>query len=69
MAIANYNEEKPLIIYTFKKLYNGEQRLAAQHYVIKCDIVLLQETWSSSCELNLLCNVKADFEIIHIQVT
>ena len=31
MAIVNYNEEKPLIIYTFKKLCNGEQRLAAQH--------------------------------------
>ena len=30
MAIANYNEEKPLIIYTFKKLCNGEQSLAAQ---------------------------------------
>ena len=30
MAIANYNEEKPLIIYTFKKLCNGEQWLAAQ---------------------------------------
>ena len=34
MAIANFNEEKPLIIYTFKKLCNGEQRLAAQHYVL-----------------------------------
>ena len=31
MAIANNNEEKPLIIYTFKKLCNGEQWLAAQH--------------------------------------
>ena len=30
MAIANYNEEKPLIIYTFKKLCNGEQWLTAQ---------------------------------------
>ena len=29
MAIANNNEEKPLIIYTFKKLCNGEQWLAA----------------------------------------
>ena len=29
MAIANYQEEKPLFIYTFKKLCNGEQRLAA----------------------------------------
>ena len=34
MAIANYNEEKPLIINTFKKLGNGEQWLAAQHYCI-----------------------------------
>ena len=32
MAIANNNEQKPLIIYTFKKLCNGEQRLAAQQY-------------------------------------
>ena len=32
MAIANNNEEKPLIIYTFKKLCNGEQWLAAQQY-------------------------------------
>ena len=32
MAIANYNEEKPLIVYTFKKLCNGEQWFAAQHY-------------------------------------
>ena len=31
MAIANNNEEKPLIIYTFKELCNGEQWLAAQH--------------------------------------
>ena len=31
MAIANYYEQKPLIIFTFKKLCNGEQRLAAQH--------------------------------------
>ena len=30
MAIANNNEEKPLIIYTFKKLCYGEQWLAAQ---------------------------------------
>ena len=30
MAIANNHEEKPLIIYTFKKLCNGEQWLAAQ---------------------------------------
>ena len=30
MAIANYKKEKPLIIYTFKKLCNGEQRLTAQ---------------------------------------
>ena len=39
MAIANYNEEKPLIIYTFKKLCNGEQRLAAQQYkgICKCN--------------------------------
>ena len=34
MAIANYDEEKPLIIYTFKKLCNGERRLAAQHYPV-----------------------------------
>ena len=34
MAIVNYNEEKPLIIYTFKKLCNGEQWLAAQHYLV-----------------------------------
>ena len=34
MAIANYNEEKPLIIYTFKKLCNGEQWLAAQQLVV-----------------------------------
>ena len=33
MAIVNYNEEKPLIIYTFKKLCNGEQWLAAQHTI------------------------------------
>ena len=33
MAIANYYEQKPLIIFTFKKLCNGEQRLAAQHDV------------------------------------
>ena len=32
MAIANYYEQKPLIIFTFKKLCNGEQRLAAQHF-------------------------------------
>ena len=34
MAIANYYEQKPLILFTFKKLCNGEQRLAAQqpHY-------------------------------------
>ena len=32
MAIANYYEQKPLIIFTFKKLCNGEQRLAAQQY-------------------------------------
>ena len=30
MAIANYNEEKPFILFTFKKFCNGEQRLAAQ---------------------------------------
>ena len=30
MAIANYKEEKPLIIFTFKELCNGEQWLAAQ---------------------------------------
>ena len=30
MAIAHNNEEKPIIIYTFKKLCNGEQWLAAQ---------------------------------------
>ena len=35
MAIANNNEEKPLIIYTFKELCNGEQWLAAQHLVHK----------------------------------
>ena len=36
MAIANNNEEKPLIINTFKKLCNGEQWLAAQHnYIAK----------------------------------
>ena len=34
MAIANNNEEKPLIIYTFKKLCNGEQWLATQHYIL-----------------------------------
>ena len=33
MAIANNNEEKPLIIYTFKKLCNSEQKLAAQQYI------------------------------------
>ena len=37
MAIANYYEQKPLIIFTFKKLCNGEQRLAAQHAVIPRD--------------------------------
>ena len=31
MAIANYNEQKPFIIFTFWKLCNGEQRLAVQH--------------------------------------
>ena len=31
MAIVNNNEEKPLIIYTFKNLCNGEQWLATQH--------------------------------------
>ena len=31
MAIADNNKEKPLIIYKFKKLCNGEQWLAAQH--------------------------------------
>ena len=35
MAIANYNEEKPLIIFTFKKLCNGEQKLAAQQTYTK----------------------------------
>ena len=34
MAIANNNEEKPLIIFKFKELCNGEQWLAAQHYDI-----------------------------------
>ena len=34
MAIANYYEQKPLMIFTFKKLCNGEQRLAAQHYPV-----------------------------------
>ena len=28
----------------------------------KCDIILSQETWLRSCELNLICNVHADFE-------
>ena len=28
----------------------------------KCDIILLQETWLKPCELNLICNVHADFE-------
>ena len=39
MAIANSNEEKPYIIYTFKKLCNGEQWLAAQHYYIIISLV------------------------------
>ena len=30
MAIANNYKEKPFILYTFKKLCNGEQWLAAQ---------------------------------------
>ena len=34
MAIANYYEQKPLIIFTFTKICNGEQRLAAQHYPV-----------------------------------
>ena len=34
MAIANNNEEKPLIIYTFKKLCNSEHWLAAQQKAI-----------------------------------
>ena len=33
MAIANSNEEKPLIIFTFKDLCNGKQWLAAQHCI------------------------------------
>ena len=33
MVIANNKEEKPLIIFTFKELCNGEQLLAAQLYV------------------------------------
>ena len=33
MAIASYNEEKPLIVYTFKKLFNGEQWLATQQMI------------------------------------
>ena len=37
MAIANNNEEKPLIIYTFKKLCNGEQWLATQQYELIID--------------------------------
>ena len=36
MAIAKYNKEKPLIIYTFKKCCNGEQRLAAQQQETMC---------------------------------
>ena len=32
MAMSNNNEEKSLIIYTFKKLCNGEQLLATQQY-------------------------------------
>ena len=28
----------------------------------KCDIILLQETWLRHYELNLICNVHADFE-------
>ena len=31
MAIVNYYEQKPLIIFTFKKLCNGELSLTAQH--------------------------------------
>ena len=39
MTIANYNEQKPLIIDTFKKLCNGEQRLAAQQLILAIAIV------------------------------
>ena len=42
MAIANNNEEEPLITYTFKKLCNGEQWLAAQHEFPGLSIKILQ---------------------------
>ena len=45
MAIANYYEQKPLIIFTFKKLCNGEQRLAAQQYVIEDVIKVFNIKW------------------------
>ena len=38
MAIANNNEERPLIIFTFKKLCNGEQWLAAQQLFYECEL-------------------------------
>ena len=45
MAIANYYEQKPLNIFTFKKLCNGEQRLAAQH--MHCNDVL-RPSWQQA---------------------
>ena len=51
MAIANYYEQKPLIIFTFKKLCNGEQRLAAQQLLFEGSIVEAKNMvrWSIVC--------------------
>ena len=49
MAIANYYEQKPLILFTFKKLCNGDQRLAAQQFVNKyhnsCEKLIFEQTF------------------------
>ena len=40
MAIANNNEQRPLIIFSFKKLCNGEQWLAAQQIVYSWSVTV-----------------------------
>ena len=50
MAIANYYEQKPLILFTFLKLCNGEQRLAAQQFIA----IRTQEIKSLLIIINLL---------------